>query len=420
MKSGRGGNGCVSFRREPFVPEGGPDGGDGGKGGDIILEADAGLRTLTDFRYRKKYQAENGQDGMKSRKYGRYGKDLVIKVPAGTMVIDEASGRLLCDLVENGQRFTAARGGRGGRGNVHYATSTRRAPNFAETGGEAAERALILELKLIADVGLVGFPNAGKSTILSAASGARPKIAGYPFTTIEPNLGIVDLGDGNSFCMADIAGLIEGASRGLGLGHQFLKHVERTRVLIHVVDAAGSEGRDPKEDFDIVMAELRAYNEEMLSKPMIVAASKMDLTDEDDEDFKAFRSYVEGQGYEVFPVSAPLNTGLKEMLSRAFALLQEAGPIDYDSEPCEAEEEVSREEYKRISACYDPREKVYILEGRELYKIFDSTNFEDAGSLRYLDRYIEKSGGISKLEELGISDGDTVRIKDFEFEYWSD
>lgn len=265
IRSGKGGNGAVTFRREPYVPEGGPDGGDGGKGGDIIFEADRNLRTLMDFRYKRKYEAENGQDGMKRKKFGKSGEDLIIKVPMGTVVIDEETGRIMKDLTEDGQRFIAAKGGKGGRGNVNFKNSVRQAPNFAEAGGEARERTVILEMKLIADVGLVGFPNVGKSSLLSVATSAQPKIANYHFTTIDPNLGVVNIHD-SSFVMADIAGIIEGASEGLGLGFRFLKHIERTKVLIHVVDVSGSEGRDPKEDFDKINKELEAYSPRILKK----------------------------------------------------------------------------------------------------------------------------------------------------------
>ena len=260
IRSGKGGNGAVSFRREPFVPEGGPDGGDGGKGGDVIFEADENMRTLMDFRYKRKYEAENGQDGMKKKRYGKNGEDLIIKVPVGTVVIDEESGLVMKDLKKHGESFVAAKGGKGGKGNTKYATSTRQAPNFAEAGGFAKERNVILEMKLIADVGLVGFPNVGKSTLLSVSTSAKPKIANYHFTTIDPNLGVVKIYD-TSFVMADIAGIIEGASEGAGLGHRFLKHIERTKVLIHVVDVSGSEGRDPKEDFDKINKELEQYSD---------------------------------------------------------------------------------------------------------------------------------------------------------------
>ena len=273
IRSGKGGDGAVTFRREPYVPEGGPDGGDGGKGGDVVFVADRNLRTLMDFRYKRKYEAENGQNGMKRKRFGKSGEDLLIKVPLGTVIIDEETGRVMKDLTEDGERFIAARGGKGGRGNVNFKNSVRQAPNFAEAGGEARERRVILEMKLIADVGLVGFPNAGKSSLLAAATSAQPKIADYHFTTIDPNLGVVHLYD-SSFVMADIAGLIEGASQGQGLGFRFLKHIERTKVLIHVVDVSGSEGRDPREDFDKINRELAAYSPKIMKKPQLVAGQQ--------------------------------------------------------------------------------------------------------------------------------------------------
>lgn len=303
VKSGKGGDGAVTFRREPFVPEGGPDGGDGGRGGDIVFQADRNLRTLMDFRYKRKYEAENGQNGMKRNRFGKAGQDLVIKVPMGTVIIDEETGLVMKDLTEDGEKFVAAKGGKGGKGNVHFKNSVRQAPNFAEAGGEAKERKLILEMKLIADVGLVGFPNVGKSSLLAVATSAQPKIANYHFTTIDPNLGVVQIFD-NSFVMADIAGLIEGASEGLGLGFRFLKHIERTKVLIHVIDVSGSEGRDPKDDFDKINRELEAYNPKILKKPQLVAANKIDMIDEDSEQYKDFKAYIEKQGYRVFPISA--------------------------------------------------------------------------------------------------------------------
>ena len=282
IRSGKGGDGAVTFRREPFVPEGGPDGGDGGRGGDVIFQADRNLRTLMDFRYKRKYEAENGQNGMKRNRFGKAGQDLIIKIPMGTVIIDEETGLVMKDLTEDGEKFVAAKGGRGGRGNVNFKNSVRQAPNFAEAGGEAKERKIILEMKLIADVGLVGFPNVGKSSLLSIATSAQPKIANYHFTTIDPNLGVVKIYD-DSFVMADIAGIIEGASEGLGLGFRFLKHIERTKVLIHVVDVSGSEGRDPKDDFDKINKELEAYSPKILKKPQLVAANKIDMIDEDSE-----------------------------------------------------------------------------------------------------------------------------------------
>ena len=339
------------------------------------------------------------------------------------MVIDEETGMLMADLVENGQSFVAAKGGKGGKGNVHYTTSTRQAPNFAEAGGTTKERNVILEMKLIADVGLVGFPNVGKSTILSVSTSAKPKIANYHFTTIDPNLGIVQLSN-TSFCMADIAGIIEGASKGLGLGFKFLKHIERTKVLIHVVDVSGCEGRDPIEDFDKINEELRSYDERLMKKPQIVAANKIDIISEDDPGYIKFRDYVEGKGYKVFPVSAPINMGVKALLEEAARLLAEvelngeAEPIEY--EMFDFETENKDPEYRKIKGYYDEKDGVYVLEGKQLEKIFNSTNFEDFGSLRYLYRYIEKQGGMDILIGLGLEEGDTVRIIDFEFEYYED
>ena len=294
IKSGKGGNGAVTFRREPFVPEGGPDGGDGGKGGDVVFLADENLRTLMDFRYKRKYEAEDGQNGMKKNRFGKNGQDLVIKVPVGTMVIDEESGKVMMDMTEHGQSFIAAKGGKGGKGNVRFKTPTRQAPNFAEAGGFAKERNVILEMKLIADVGLVGFPNVGKSSLLAMATSAKPKIANYHFTTIDPNLGVVSIYD-SSFVMADIAGIIEGAHEGAGLGHYFLKHIERTKVLIHIVDVSGSEGRDPREDFDKIITELSRYSERLLKKPQIVVANKIDVLgcSSDPEDLEICEEYIQ-------------------------------------------------------------------------------------------------------------------------------
>ena len=417
IRSVKGGDGAVSFRREPFVPEGGPDGGDGGKGGDVIFQADENLRTLMDFRYKRKYEAENGQNGMKKKRFGKNGQDLVIKVPVGTMIIDEESGLLMKDLTENGQSFVAAKGGKGGKGNAKYATSTRQAPNFAEAGGFAKERQVILEMKLIADVGLVGFPNVGKSTLLSVSTSARPKIANYHFTTIAPNLGVVQIYD-TSFVMADIAGIIEGAHEGAGLGHKFLKHIERTKVLIHVVDVSGSEGRDPVEDFDKINKELEQYSPKLLKKPQIVAANKIDLTDEESPEYIEFKEYVESKGYKVFPMSAPINIGVREVLAEAASQLQrlsEEPPEDDEYEMFDFEADEQDPDYRVVKVTFDGRN--YVLEGRQLEKIFNSTNFNDAGSLRYLYKYIEKSGAVEKMREMGIEDGDTIRIKDFEFEY---
>lgn len=423
IKSGKGGDGAVTFRREPFVPEGGPDGGDGGRGGDVVFQADRNLRTLMDFRYKRKYEAESGQNGMKKKRFGKAGEDLIIKVPMGTVIIDEASGLIMKDLTEDGESFVAAKGGRGGRGNVNFKNSVRQAPNFAEAGGAAKERSVILEMKLIADVGLVGFPNVGKSSLLSTATSAQPKIANYHFTTIDPNLGVVQLYD-TSFVMADIAGIIEGASEGLGLGFKFLKHIERTKVLIHVVDVSGSEGRNPIEDFDKINKELEAYSPRILKKPQLVAANKIDMIEEDDPSYLEFKAYVEGKGYRVYPMSAPLNLGVHELLDGALQELKkiEENPQEEDTtlEYFDFEVDERDPDYREIYVGYNEQDDVYTLEGKQLEKIFNSTNFNDMGSLRYLYKYIEKNGAIERLKEMGLDEGDIIRIKNYELEYWDE
>ena len=421
IASGKGGNGAVSFRREPFVPEGGPDGGDGGNGGSVIFKADRNLRTLMDFRYKRKYEAENGQNGMKKKCYGKKGEDLVIKVPVGTMVFEAVSGKLMKDLKEDGESFVAAKGGKGGKGNVHFKNSVRQAPNFAEAGEPGKEREIILELKMIADVGLVGFPNVGKSSLLAISTNAKPKIENYHFTTIDPNLGVVSLDD-REFIMADIAGIIEGASEGLGLGLRFLKHIERTKVLIHVVDVSGIEGRDPIEDFDKIMKELRSYGQSVAEKPMIVAASKIDLISEEDEGYLRFKKYIEDKGLEVYPISSPLGLGVKELLYAAARALEKAEldpppEVEYEYFDFEADE-VKDEKYREVRVRKE--NGAYILEGEQLKKIFDSTNFNDMGSLRYLYKYIENSGAFRTLKDMGLEEGDIVKIDDFEFEFWEE
>lgn len=415
--SGKGGNGSVSFRREPFVPEGGPDGGDGGKGGDVIIRANRNLTTLMDFKYKKKFKAEDGQDGMKKKCFGKNGEDLIIDVPVGTVVTDEATGHVMADLVKDGQSVVAAKGGKGGNGNVHYKSSVRQAPDFAEAGDFAKERYVILELKMIADVGLVGFPNVGKSSLLSVSTNAKPKIENYHFTTIEPNLGVVEISD-TEFLMADIAGIIEGAHNGLGLGLDFLKHVERTRVLIHVVDVSGSEGRDPKDDFDKIMLELGEYSPKMLKKPMIVCANKIDLVGEDSDIYQDFRKYVTDKGYDVYPVSAPIKLGVSELLYAALAKLNEVReeePEDEDIEWFDFEVDDIDKDYRVVNV--EKRGNVFYLSGTQLHKIFDSTNFNDTTSLRYLYKYIEKSGAIDKMKEMGLKEGDTVSLFNYEMEY---
>ena len=421
IKSGKGGNGCVSFRREPFVPEGGPDGGDGGKGGNVMFIADNNLRTLMDFRYKREYEAESGQDGMKKKRFGKDGENLVIKVPPGTVVIDEETGLVMKDLVNPGESFIAAKGGKGGKGNVNFKNAVRQAPNFAEAGGFAKERSVILEMKLIADVGLVGFPNVGKSTLLSVSTKANPKIANYHFTTIAPNLGVVEIFD-TSFVMADIAGIIEGAHAGAGLGHFFLKHIERTKLLIHVVDVSGSEGRNPIEDFEKINTELSLYSDKLTKKPQIVAANKMDMTSKESPQYIEFKKYVEEKGYKVFPISAPINMGVHELLAEAAARL-----FQMSLEPKEDQQEYELFDFEKDNVdpnyreIYASREnEKFILKGKQLEKIFNSTNFNDAGSLRYFYKYIEKNGGIDKLKELGLEEGDTIKVMNFEFEYYDE
>lgn len=416
--SGRGGNGAVTFRRDPYVPDGGPDGGDGGNGGSVIFIADRNLRTLMDLKYKRKYQAENGQPGMKRNRFGKKGQDLYIKVPVGTMIIDRETGHLMKDLTQDGDSVVAAKGGRGGRGNVHYKSSIRRAPNFAEAGGPAKTREVILELKLIADVGLLGFPNVGKSTLLSVCTNSKPKIAGYHFTTIDPNLGVVYLHD-TSFVMADIAGIIEGASQGAGLGFKFLKHIERTKVLIHVVDVSGSEGRDPSDDYKKINAELMQFDPKLAEKPQIVAANKTDIV-MDTEKYDEFMEFMKREGREVYPISAATGQGLDELLDAA--LRKTETYVEPDEEPMtmfDFEADENEDDYRLISG-YRADDGAYVLEGKQLSKIFNSTNFTDSGSIRYLYNYIEKRGGIRLLREMGLKEGDTVRIEDFEFEYTED
>jgi len=370
-----------------------------------------------DFRYKRKYAAQPGEDGMKKKKFGKNGEDLIIKVPVGTQVIDEETGLVLKDLVKDGDRVVAAKGGKGGKGNVHFKNSVRQAPNFAEAGGEADERNVILELKLIADVGLVGFPNVGKSTFLSVSTSAKPKIGNYHFTTRTPNLGVVRLYD-HDFVLADIPGLVEGAHEGTGLGLDFLKHVDRTKVLIHVVDISGSEGRDPIKDFDQINSELGQYSERLIGKPQIVAGNKADIVADDDKIYR-FKNYVEGKGYKFFLMSAATGMGVREVLTAAYHMLQEIPDEEEQEIVYEVKTPDEEPDYRDIKA-FIADDGVFELEGKQLSKIFDSTNFNDYSSLRYLYRYIRSRGAIDELKALGLKDGDTVRIKDFEFEYESE
>lgn len=414
IKAGAGGNGCVSFRREKYVAAGGPDGGDGGRGGDVIFEADPHLTTLMDFRYRKKYAAGRGSDGMARKCFGKDGEDLVIRVPAGTVIRDAATGLALADMSEAGKRFVAARGGNGGWGNAHFATATRQAPAFAKSGLPGGERSVTLELKLLADIGLVGFPNVGKSTLLSVISDARPKIANYHFTTLVPNLGVVTLGEEVSFVVADIPGIIEGAHTGVGLGHEFLRHVERTRLLIHVVDVSGSEGRDPVGDFAAINEELARYNSSLAEKEQIIAANKLDLTGGDDR-FITFKQEMECQGYRVFGISAATRQGVDELMRYAAERLSKipVPQVTIEEEPEAAVYDASGDSGFAVTL----EDNVYVVSGRLIDRIMGSTNFADSDSVQFFQRALRSKGVIDALREAGAGEGDTVRMLEFEFDF---
>ena len=416
VKSGNGGNGAVSFRREQYVPAGGPDGGDGGNGASVIFEVDLGLRTLMDFKYQRKYVAEHGEDGSKKRKAGRNGEDLILKVPPGTIIRDEATGLVIADLKEEGDRAVVAKGGRGGKGNQHFANAVRQAPAFARSGSDGVEKWVVLELKMIADVGLLGFPNVGKSTFLSVVTKAKPKIANYHFTTLTPNLGVVQTKFGESFVLADIPGLIEGAAEGVGLGHDFLRHVERTKVLIHIVDISGLEGRDALDDFDKINGELKLYNEKLATRPQVVVANKMDIL-EDESIFDEFKNELEGRGYKVFKMSAATRQGVDDVIAYVSELLREAEEIELVSE-----EEMFRPELDEVQdegLQIDIEDGVYVVTGKSLRRIMYSVNFDDMESLQYFQKAMESQGVFDRLREMGIEDGDTVRIYEIEFEFYN-
>jgi len=417
VKAGNGGNGAVAFRKEKYVPAGGPDGGDGGNGASVIFEVDLGLRTLMDFKYQRKYHAEPGGDGTKGKRAGKNGEDLVLKVPAGTVIKDEATGLILADLKEEGDRAVIARGGRGGKGNQHFANSVRQAPAFAKSGTDGQERWVVLELKMIADVGLLGFPNVGKSTFLSVVTKAKPKIANYHFTTLTPNLGVVQTKFGESFVLADIPGLIEGAAEGIGLGHDFLRHVERTKVLIHIVDISGIEGRDALEDFDKINAELRLYNERLSTRPQVVVANKIDIL-EDESIFEDFKNELESRGYKVFKMSAATRQGVDDVIAYVTQLLQEVEDVELvtEEEMYRPELDVQEEEGLTIEVDEDG---VYVVEGKALRRIMYSVNFDDMESLQYFQKAMESQGVFDQLREMGIEDGDTVRIYELEFEFYN-
>ena len=416
VKSGNGGNGAVSFRREKSVPAGGPDGGDGGNGASVIFEVDLGLRTLMDFKYQRKYVAEHGEDGSKKRKAGKNGEDLVLKVPPGTIIRDEATGLIIADLKEEGDRAIVARGGRGGKGNQHFANAVRQAPAFARSGSDGVEKWVVLELKMIADVGLLGFPNVGKSTFLSVVTKAKPKIANYHFTTLTPNLGVVQTKFGDSFVLADIPGLIEGAADGIGLGHDFLRHVERTKVLIHIVDISGIEGRDALEDFDKINDELKLYNEKLSTRPQIVVANKMDIL-EDETIFEDFKNELEGRGYKVFKMSAATRQGIDDVIAYVSELLQDAEEIELVSEEEMFRPELDEPQDEGLQI--EIEDGVYVVTGKSLRRIMYSVNFEDMESLQYFQKAMESQGVFDRLREMGIEDGDTVRIYEIEFEFYN-
>ena len=412
VRSGDGGNGAVSFRREKYVAAGGPDGGDGGRGGDIVLVVDDHMSTLLDFRYQRKYVAPNGADGSGSRRTGKDGADLVLKVPRGTVVRDAETREIIRDM-SGDEPFVLCRGGKGGWGNQHFATPTRQVPRFAKAGLPGRTREVLLELKLLADVGLVGFPNVGKSTLLSVVSKAAPKIANYHFTTLSPNLGVVYVREGVSFVMADIPGLIEGAAEGAGLGHDFLRHVDRCRLLIHVVDVSGCEGRDPVEDFDAICAELARWSPELAGRKMLVAANKVDIL-ADPELLERLRAHVEGLGLELFEISAAAHRGVRELMDRAAQLLQELPPVAvFEPTYVEPLPQIDTSQALDIQR-YDD---VWSVEGPWLQRLIANVNFGDYESRNWFDKMLRESGLFQRLEEMGIRDGDTVSMYDLEFEY---
>ena len=412
VRAGNGGNGAVAFHREKFVASGGPDGGDGGRGGDIILQVDPNMSTLMDFRYKRKYIAENGGDGGGKRCSGKNGESLVIKVPQGTIIRDKETDALIWDM-SKGEHFVLARGGSGGWGNQHFATPTRQTPRFAKSGLPGEAREVVLELKLLADVGLVGFPNVGKSTLLSVVSKAHPKIANYHFTTLYPNLGVVFVEEGVSFVMADIPGIIEGASEGAGLGHDFLRHIDRCRLLIHVVDVSGSEGRDPVEDLEAINAELASYSPELAGRKQIVAANKSDISP-DDENWKKLKAYCDAHELKLFAISAAAHIGVRELIKATAEELSKLPPITvYEPDVVEFKPEPVRPEDISVTH-YDD---LWILEGEWLARLVRNVNFGDYESRQFFDRTLRDSGIYDRLETLGINDGDTVSIFDIEFEY---
>lgn len=421
IKSGKGGDGHVSFRRELYVPAGGPDGGNGGNGGDIIFQVDKGLNTLGDFRHNSKYIAQSGEEGGKKRCTGKNGEDLIIKVPEGTVIYDDESGKVIADMSGDNMKETILKGGHGGKGNMNYATATMQAPQYAQPGQEAKELWVRLELKCIADVGLVGFPNVGKSTFLSRVTNARPKIANYHFTTLNPNLGVVDIDGGKGFVIADIPGLIEGASEGVGLGHQFLRHIERTKVIIHIVDAASTEGRDPIADIKAINAELEAYNPDLLKRPQVIAANKIDAIYDDGtgaNPVELIKNAFESEGIKVYPISAVTGQGVKELLYAVRELLD-----NFPDDVVIFEKEFDIDELLDNSDdnynVYVDENGIFIVEGERIDKMLGYTNLESEKGFNFFQKFMKSSGAIDRLEELGIEEGDTVRVGDYlEFDYY--
>lgn len=421
IRSGKGGDGHVSFRREKYVPNGGPDGGDGGHGGSVIFEVDEGLNTLTDFRHIRKYCAQDGENGGKKNCRGKNGEDIIIKIPQGTVIKELESGKIIADMSGDNRRHVILTGGKGGNGNQHYATSTMQAPKYAQPGQPAKELNLFLELKVIADVGLVGFPNVGKSTLLSRVSNARPKIANYHFTTLNPHLGVVDLDGNKGFVIADIPGLIEGASEGVGLGHEFLRHIERTKVLIHLVDAASTEGRDPVEDIYTINKELEAYNEDIAKRPQVIAANKVDAIFDDGsgvDPVQRIRDEFEPKGMKVFPISAVSGQGMKELLYYVNDLLSEINepPTVFEPEFNPDTEIVTGNEPYTVE--YDAKENVYVVEGPRIEKMLGYTNLESERGFKFFQEFLKNNGILDELEALGIQEGDTVRMYGLAFNYY--
>ena len=419
VKSGKGGDGHVSFRREKYVPNGGPDGGDGGNGGSVIFEVDEGLNTLTDFRHTRKYAAENGETGGKKNCRGKNGQDIILKVPEGTVIKEAETGKVITDMSGDNKRFVLLKGGRGGNGNQHYATSTMQAPKYAQPGQPSKELELLLELKVIADVGLVGFPNVGKSTFLSRVTNARPKIANYHFTTLNPNLGVVDLEDAKGFVIADIPGLIEGASEGVGLGHEFLRHIERTKLLIHIVDAASTEGRDPVADIYAINKELEIYNAEISHRPQVIAANKIDMIyDGDDMVIEKIRQEFEPKGIRVFPISAVSGKGVKELLYHVSSILNtlESAPIVFEQEYFP--ELTLAESNEPFTVVYDEEAKEYVVEGPRIEKMLGYTNLDSEKGFIFFQNFLKETGILEQLEVLGIEEGDTVRMYGLSFDYY--